>query len=201
MTGSGTAFGSGIRVKQLGEARILGQVLEVGVVASLKAESRVQADGFIQTAQGVLDVAGHTVQSGDAVNHIVGFRRLLLEFFKVLAGLNVVAQVHERDGIVEMLFRGFEVVVDLFQMLGAGTHVHGGAVGEFLAGAANNLLKMGLGLIELVLLQGAQAGLVVLDGLRKAGIVSHGLFGGRFLSHLQHSSCAFRNYSLMCNLR
>ena len=54
-------------------------------------------------------------------------------------------------------------------MLVARVHVHVGAVGEFLAGAADDLLKMGLRLVELVFLHRAQTGLVVLDGLRDLG--------------------------------
>ena len=44
-------FSPGIRVKQFGEARILRQILEVGVVARLETKCRVQPDSFIQMAQ------------------------------------------------------------------------------------------------------------------------------------------------------
>ena len=39
-----------LRIEEFGEARIVGHVLEVGIIARLKAIRRVQLDGLIQIA-------------------------------------------------------------------------------------------------------------------------------------------------------
>ncbi len=56
-------------------------------------------------------------------------------------------------------------------MLVADAEMNGGAVDQLLAGTGQHLLKMRLRLVELVLLHGAQAGFIALQGLGDAGIV------------------------------
>ena len=89
----------------------------------------------------------------------------------MLARGHVVAHIHQRNRIVKVFFRRFELVGRrALQMLVADVEVNRGAVGQFLAGAADHLLKMRLRLVELMLLHRAQAGFVALQGLRIAGI-------------------------------
>ena len=82
-------------------------------------------------------------------------------------------------------------------MLVAYAEMNVGAVGQFLAGPSNDLLKLGLRLVEFVLLHGAQSGFITLQRLRITWIFRHGLFRGRFLSHVQNSSCALGNGELL----
>ena len=119
----------------------------------------------------------------------------------MLAGGHVVANVHQRNGVVEVLFGSLELRGrGPFQMLVADVEMNVGAVGQFFAGAANHFLKMRLGLVELVLLHGAQSRFVALQRLRVMRIFRHGLFRGWFLSHVQNSSCALGNGELLAIL-
>ena len=102
----------------------------------------------------------------------------------MLAGLDVIADVHQRDRVVEMLLGRLELVRHLVEVLVARVHVDIGAIGQFLAGTAEDLLKVRLGLVKLVFLHRAQTSLVVLDSLRDPRIIGHGLFRSGFLSHV-----------------
>src|SRR5258708_34745756 len=84
-------------------------------------------------------------------------------------------------------------------MLVAGIGIKGGAVGQCLDGAADDLLRMRLRLSELMFLHGAQAGFVPLESLRITRIIRQGLLRGCFLSHVQNSSCALRNRELLAD--
>src|SRR5579871_3967064 len=54
--------------------------------------------------QGVFHVTGQAIQRGETVHNIVGLGILLPQSLKMLAGSHIVAHVHQRDGIVEVLF-------------------------------------------------------------------------------------------------
>src|ERR1700690_386135 len=73
----------------------------------------------------------------------------------------------------------------------------GGAIGQLLAGAGKNLLKVGLRLVELVFLHGAQTCLVILHSLCKTRVVTDRFLGCGLLCHLQNSSCTLRKYPLI----
>src|ERR1700716_1380661 len=103
----------------------------------------------------------------------------------MLPSSDVVTHIHERDSIVEMLFSTLELIGRrTLNMLVAGIEMKGGAVGKFLDGTANDLLKMRLRLIGLVLLHGAQSGFVTLQSLRITRVIRQGLLCGCFLSHV-----------------
>ena len=67
------AFASGsrsdrtFRIEQLGEARIVGHVTKVRVIAGLETISRVDPDGLGQMLQTLRGTAGETLQHGQAV--------------------------------------------------------------------------------------------------------------------------------------
>src|ERR1700693_700301 len=192
---------AGIRIEQFREAWILCQILEVGIVARLEPQLGIQAKGFVQMLQRVLDVARETVERGQSVNHVVGLGILFEELVEVLAGGYVIANIHQRDGEVKMFLRCLELSgYRAFQMLVTDAEMNVGAVDQFFAGAGNDLLKMRLRLVELVLLHGAQSGFVALQRLRVTGIFRYGLLRGGFLSHVQNSSCGLGNGELLESL-
>src|SRR5713226_4520013 len=90
-----------------------------------------------------------------------------------------------------MLFRGFELQRGLIQILVAGEHMHMGPVDQGLVRSAQHLLQVAFGLLELVLLQRAEPGLVVLHRLRVSRIFGHLLLGGYLQCHQTASSSKF----------
>src|SRR5579864_2732147 len=84
-------FLAGIRIQQLGEAWILDQILEVGIVPRLETQLRIEVEGFIQTAEGILDVAGQAIERSHTVNHIICLGILLEQLFKMLARAHIIA--------------------------------------------------------------------------------------------------------------
>ena len=64
--------GSGIRVQQLGETGIFGQVVEIGVVARLEAQAGIQAKSLIQMLKRILHVAGQAIERSQAVDDEIG---------------------------------------------------------------------------------------------------------------------------------
>src|SRR5215471_1167825 len=102
-------FGAGIGIQKLGEARIFRQILEIGIVARLVAQLRVQAKRLIQPLERVLDVPGQAIESREAVDHEIDLGRLLQQFFEMLAGGDVIAKIHQRHGVVEVLLGRLEL--------------------------------------------------------------------------------------------
>jgi len=56
-------FRSGIRIEQFREAWILSQILEVGIIACLKTQLRVQTQRFIQMPEGIFDMASEAIDA------------------------------------------------------------------------------------------------------------------------------------------
>src|SRR5579864_7430412 len=103
-------------------------------------------------------MTGKTVERRNAVHDIVGLRSLLVQLVEMLARRHVVANIHQRDCVVEVLFRRLELCGrSPFQMLSTGAEMNVSAISQFLAWSGDDLLKMRFGLVEFVLLHGAQA--------------------------------------------
>src|SRR5579863_5795607 len=66
VTVRGTKLGAGIGIQQFSETWILRQVLKVRIVAGLEAQLRLQTQSLVQTPEGIFDVAGEAVESGQA---------------------------------------------------------------------------------------------------------------------------------------
>ena len=64
---AGRHFGAGVRIEQFGEPGVVGQVLEIGIVARLETVCRIQPNGFVQAGDGFGKVAGQAVQRRHAV--------------------------------------------------------------------------------------------------------------------------------------
>src|ERR1700722_7390504 len=78
--------------------------------------------------------------------------------------------------------------------------MHRGAIRQLFAGSGQHFLEKWLSLVELVLLQGAQAGFIILQRLRDPRILGDScFFRGSFLSHVKNFSCARRNNVLLNN--
>jgi len=110
-------------------------------------------------------------------------------FQKVIAGpikeLVDRANIHERDSVVKMLLGTFKLRSrGAFHVLAADAEMDVGPIRQFLARSANDVLKMRIRIVELVLLHGAQARFVVLHTLCKRWILCTRLFGRCLLGHL-----------------
>src|ERR1700686_688267 len=116
----------------------------------------------------------------------------------MLASRDVISNVHQGNRVVEMLFGAFELIArSAVEVLVAGIEMNAGTVSQFSIRAADEFLEVRLRLLKLVLLHGAQTDFIALDGLGILRIVRRRLLRGRFLGHVQNSSCGLRNrYSL-----
>src|SRR5260370_23937495 len=116
----------------------------------------------------------------------------------MLASRDVVSNVHQRKRVGEMLFRTFELIASsAVEVLVAGVEMNPGTVSQFPIGPADEFLEVRFRFLKLVLLHGAQTDFIALDGLGILRIVRRRLLRGRFLGHVQNSSCGLRNrYSL-----
>ena len=119
------------RVEQFGEARIVGHVAEVRIVACLEAGSRVQADGLGKVLQALTGAACQALQHGKAVPNEVELGILDGELLQVLARADEVTIVHQGDGEVVVLFGRNKAVADLLDLLPADLQVYLGAVRQF----------------------------------------------------------------------
>ena len=99
----GPLLGRDFRIEELREPRIIGHVLEIGIVSRLEAIRAIQLDGFIQIAQTVLGAIGEAIQQSQTVEGKVGLSVLLQNLFHVAARLVIRAGVHQGDGIVVVL--------------------------------------------------------------------------------------------------
>ena len=127
-----------IGIQQLSEARILRKVLKIGIVASLEADRGLTRIASSRLRRRIFDVSREAVECRESIHHVVRLRKLLLQFVEMFAGSNVVSDVHQRYGIVEMLFGRLELCGGLFQMLVAGVEMNGGTVREIFRGAAHH---------------------------------------------------------------
>src|SRR5216683_6179421 len=116
----------------------------------------------------------------------------------MLASRDVVSNVHQGNRVVKMLFSAFELIASsAVEMLVAGIEMNAGTVSQFSIRAADEFLEVRFRLLKLVLLHGAQTDFIALDSLGILRIVRRRLLRGRFLGHVQNSSCGLRNrYSL-----
>src|SRR6202035_5596142 len=187
--------GSRIRIQEFGEARILSQVVKIRIVPCLVAQAGIQLESFLQVFEGIFDVSGEAIESGKAVGDEIGFWRLLQQLVDMFAGGNVIPDVHERDSVIIVLFDALELRGGrALEVLVADAEMNGGAVRELFAGAGKHLLKQWLCLFELMFLQSAQPGFVILQRLRDPRILGDGcFFWGSLLSHVKNFSCARRN--------
>ena len=99
------------------------------------------------------------------------FGGILGERFKILARAHVVAHVHQRHGIIILLFGRLEVGDRLAQLLVAAIQMDRSAIGEFGTRTSHYFLEAGLGAIVLVRLQRLQSSFIVLYRLGKTRIV------------------------------
>jgi hypothetical protein len=160
-------------VEELGEAGVVGHVLEVGVGACLDAVFAVEADGFGKVFQADVGVAGHAGEDGEAVEGVVGtvvFEDDLLEFG---ARVLVVAFVEQGDRVVVAFLVREEGGFALGDLLEAGIDVHADALGEVRWAGGEHLAECGVGLFVLALLHKADGGFVEGEGVG-AGLVAGG---------------------------
>jgi hypothetical protein len=130
---------------------------------------------LVQMLERVFDVTRETVERGQAIDDEISLRRLLEELFNVLAGGDVVADVHKRHSVVVVLFHAFELLAGrALEVLVAYAEMNGSPVRELPAGAREYLLEQRFRLLKLVFLQGTQPGFIVLQGLGDARVVRDG---------------------------
>ena len=91
------------RIEQLGEARIVGHVLEIGVAARLDAVLRIELDGGDQVLQALLGLAGNAVEDGEAVVCVIGRGVFLEDAIELVTSILVISRIKERNGVVILL--------------------------------------------------------------------------------------------------
>src|SRR5208282_4495583 len=176
-------LGAWIRIEQLGEARILRQILEVGVIPRLEAQRRFYLNRLVQRGERFFDVTGQAMQGSQAVENELRLRILLQQLVEMLARRHVISDVDERNGIVVMLLSRFELQGKRFQMLVACQHVNLCPVDQRLVRTAQHLLQVAFRFFELVFLQGAQPGFIVLHCLCMSWIFGRLFLGGYLQWH------------------
>ncbi len=175
-----TAWGElDLGVEQVGEARVVGHVLEVGVGAGLDAVAWIVADGLGEVLEALVAVSGEAGEDGEAVEGVVGGGMLLQDELEVLACVFVVAQVEQGDGVVVLFFVAGEAGFAFRDLEQAGVDVHADAVGEVSGGAGEHLVEGGVGFVVLALLHELQSGLIAGDGLGAAGVKLRGYDAGQ----------------------
>jgi len=97
---------------------------------------------------------GQAGQGCQSVMNIVSLGDLLHQFIEVLPRRNVIAQIHQRYRVVEMLLGCLEGGSGTLQVLVAGIEVDGRTIAQFTISAGDYLLEKSLGPIELMFLQG-----------------------------------------------
>ncbi len=90
------------------------------------------------------------------------------------ACLVILARIHERDRVVEMLLMGLEAGRSLAELLIARAEVDSGPVRKFPGAIGNEPFQQALGLLKLVLLHGLESSLIILHSLCKNGILLEG---------------------------
>ena len=124
-----------------------GQISEVGIIARLVAICRIQADGLAQIGDGFGKVSGQAIQRCHAVPDEIQLGGFLGQRIEVFARSDVIAHIHQRDGIIELLFGCLERSSrPRLNLLSAGVQVDAGTVGNAGLAPVDNLLKNALAL-------------------------------------------------------
>jgi len=90
--------------------------------------------------EGIFHPARQAIQSSQSIDDKIGFGVLLDQFLEVFAGGDVIADIHQGNRVVKVLFEGFELVGCPLHMLVAGIQMGAGAIGQFEAGTSEYLL-------------------------------------------------------------
>ena len=106
----------------------------------------------------------------------------------MLARTNIVADIHQRNRIIIMLFRSFKLGSATLHLLIARIQMDGGPVGKFSVRARHHLLQQRLRFVVFVLLHCAQPAFVGLQKLSQLRIAHERVLGCRFLRHLKDFS-------------
>ena len=157
-------------VEELGEARVVGHVLEIGVGAGLNAVAGVVLDGFGEVFEALVRIAGHAGEEGHAVEGVVCVGCGGEDLAQVVAGVLVLAFVEQGDGVVVLFFGVGEVVLAFGRLHKAGVDVDADAVGELRGRGEQHLVEGGVGLLVLALLHELEGSLVAGEGGGAAGI-------------------------------
>src|SRR6202158_4211970 len=128
-------------IEQLGEARIVGYVAEVRVIAGLKTIAGVEPDGLGQVLETLRGAPGEALQHGQAIPDEVERGTLAGEVLEMLAGGDEVAEVHEGDDEIVVLLGGGKGVLDLIQLLVTDVDVDLGAIAQLADSGFNHLLE------------------------------------------------------------
>jgi hypothetical protein len=130
------------RVQQLGETRIFLKESEVFIVAGVIAIFRFKLNGDLEIGHGGIRFAGQTIERGQSVMNVVGFRSSTASFIETFTGIVPAPDVHHGDTPLVMFVGGAGILImrRLHALLG-NFHVHASAVGQFFTGAFNDLFQ------------------------------------------------------------
>jgi len=172
-----------LRIQKFGETRIFLKEVKVLVVARVIAIGRAQVDGNFEVGERGIGFAGQTIEGRERVVNVVGFRSKLAGFFEALAGFIPAAEIHHGDTALIVLLGRFGIlIVRGLHALFGDAKVSARAIGQFSAGASDDLFEFLFGALEFLLMKEA-----------------HGLFVGFHLclnqgvNHLNTAALGWRN--------
>src|SRR5947209_14182704 len=114
------------------------------------------------------------------------------------ARLLILAEIHQRDGVVKVLILAFEGGGATGQLLIAIVEIQARTVCQFLGAAGNNLLHERPGFFEFVLLHELESSLIVLHSLCKSRILRGlGFRGSGRWFLLRHGFCTSKCLSFV----
>ncbi len=162
--------GLGVGVEKFGKAGVVGDGVEVGVIARQEAILGVQADGLSEVFDALFGVAGHACEQGEAVEGVVGGVMIQKDGVEVLARVLVVPVIEERDGVIVSLFVRLEGGGAFVDLRDTGGDVHADALGEIGWGIGEHLQKGFVCLIEFTGLHELEGRLVKTEGGLAGGV-------------------------------
>lgn len=142
------------RIQQFGEARVFLKEVEVFVVAGVVTVGRTKLDSHFEIGESRVGFAGETVEGGESVVDMISFGGELAGFLETLASFVPAAKVHHGDATLIMVFGRFGILIgDGLHALLGNAEMGAGAIGQFPAGAGNDLLQLLFGALEFLLVE------------------------------------------------
>src|SRR5260370_6832307 len=143
--------------------------------------------------QRTFNLTRETIHHGKTEVSKMSFGILLQNLFHVPACLIVLAVVHERDSVIKVFFRRFEVGGRPAQLLIAIVQVDASPIGKLSRSRGDNLFQQAFRLLELVFLHSLEASLVVLHSLCKSRVSLESVLWLRGWGFLRRHRLSFPN--------
>jgi hypothetical protein len=142
------------RIEELGEARIFLKEVEILVVARVIAVGRSEVDSNLEIGECGIGFAGEAIERGERVMNMVSFGSKLAGLFETLARLIPAAEIHHGHTALVVVFGGLGIlIVSWLHALFGDAQVGTRAIGQFPAGASDDLLEFQFGALKFLLVE------------------------------------------------